>query len=46
VYEQRLGSSVNHVLLDLGDVVRHVVDQVHVQVIGRRVEGLRLTRLW
>jgi hypothetical protein len=30
VNEQRLGSSVHHVLLDLGDVVRHVIDDVHV----------------
>ena len=30
VNEESLGPAVDHVLLHLGDVVRHVVDDVHV----------------
>ena len=45
VDQQRLGPAVHHVLLHLGDVVGHVVDHVHVQVVGRGRkhlgEGLR-----
>ncbi len=38
VHEQGALLPVQEVLLDLGDVVRHVVDEVHVEVVGRRVE--------
>eukprot|EP00429_Kryptoperidinium_foliaceum_P073492 CAMPEP_0176208088 /NCGR_PEP_ID=MMETSP0121_2-20121125/12942_1 /TAXON_ID=160619 /ORGANISM="Kryptoperidinium foliaceum, Strain CCMP 1326" /LENGTH=532 /DNA_ID=CAMNT_0017547067 /DNA_START=33 /DNA_END=1630 /DNA_ORIENTATION=+ len=41
VDKQLLALAVNHVLLDLGDVVGHVVDHVHVEVLGRLVEHLR-----
>lgn len=36
--EQGLELAIDHVLFDLGDVVRDVVDEVHVEVIGRRLE--------
>lgn len=35
VHQQRFLLAVHHVLFHLGDVVRHVVDDVHVQVVGR-----------
>mmetsp|Transcript_22187 Transcript_22187/g.66393 ORF Transcript_22187/g.66393 Transcript_22187/m.66393 type:complete len:255 (+) Transcript_22187:57-821(+) len=40
VHEQLLAVPIDHVLLDLGDVVRDVVDDVHVQVFRRLVEHL------
>lgn len=33
VHQQGTLAAVHHVLLHLGDVVRHVVDDVHVQVV-------------
>mmetsp|Transcript_30839 Transcript_30839/g.80958 ORF Transcript_30839/g.80958 Transcript_30839/m.80958 type:complete len:253 (-) Transcript_30839:552-1310(-) len=46
VHEELLDVPVHHVLLDLGDVVGHIVDEVHVQVLWGLVEHLRerLTR--
>lgn len=41
VHEKRLLFAVHHVLLHLGDVVRDVVDDVHVQVVWGRVEDFR-----
>ena len=41
VYQQRLLSSVNEMFLDLCDVMRDVVDHVHVKVIRGRLEHLR-----
>lgn len=38
--EKSFEFAVNHMLLHFGDVVGHVIDQVHVQVVGRRVELL------
>lgn len=38
--QQSLLLAVDHMLLHLGDVVRHVVDDVHVQVIGCCAEHL------
>lgn len=40
VNEQRHGLAVDHVLLDLGDIVTHVVDNVHVQIVGAHLEHL------
>lgn len=40
VDQQRLLPPVHHVLLHLCDVVRYVIDHVHVQVVGRRTEHL------
>lgn len=40
VNQQRLLLAVNEMLLDLGDIVRHVIDHVHVKVIRGRVEHL------
>ena len=40
VHEEGLGSAVHHVLLYLGDVVRDVVDHVHVEVVGVGLEHL------
>jgi len=41
VHEKRLLFAVHHVLLHLGDVVRDVVDDMHVQVIWGCVEDFR-----
>lgn len=41
VDEQRLLPPAHHMLLLLGYVVGHVVDDLHVKVIRRGVEGLR-----
>lgn len=38
VYEKGLEFAVDHVLLHLGDVVRHVVDDVHVQIVWCHAE--------
>jgi len=38
VHQQSFLLAVDHVLLDLGDVVRDVVDEMHVQVVRRAVE--------
>ena len=38
VNEQRHRLSVDHVLLDLGDVMTHIVDNVHVEIIGTHFE--------
>mmetsp|Transcript_60629 Transcript_60629/g.170854 ORF Transcript_60629/g.170854 Transcript_60629/m.170854 type:complete len:214 (+) Transcript_60629:358-999(+) len=40
VDEELAALAVDHVLLNLRDVVRHVVDEVHVQILGRLVEDL------
>ena len=40
VHQQGLLLAVHHVLLHLGDVVGHVVDHVHVQVVWRGGEDL------
>lgn len=49
VNQERLLSAVHHVLLHLGDVVRNVVDDVHVEVVRRRAEhfgeGLKNNKL-
>lgn len=45
VHQQGALATIHHVLLHLGDVVRHVVDDVHVQVVRSSAkhfgEGLR-----
>lgn len=38
VHQKSLLFAVHHVLLNLGDVMRDVVDDVHVQIIWRGVE--------
>ena len=47
--QQGLQLTVDHVLLNLGNVVRHIVDHVHVEVVGvhakRLAEGLSKLRL-
>lgn len=40
MHEQGSHPSIHHVLLNFGNIVRHVVDGVHVQVIGCGVEQL------
>lgn len=40
VHQQGALATINHVLLHLGDVVRHIIDDVHVQVIGRGAKHL------
>ena len=40
MYAERLGHAVHLIGLDLGDVVGHVVDQVHAQSLGRQLKDL------
>ena len=40
VDEQPFLFTIDHVLLHFGDVMRHIIDKMHIKIIGGRIELL------